>query len=1133
MSDFVHLHVHSEFSLLDGSCKIKDLIHYCQQHQLKHIALTDNAVMFGAIDFYMAAKSAGINAIVGCELYFTPELATKEKRNTRIIALCQNNTGYNNLCKMVSSSHTEHFYYKARVDYELLNTYKEGLIFISPGQNGPIADLIQKDQLLEAEKVAEKFLSIFGDKFYLGLQKTQEHAEIFCQKIASLADQLCIPLVATNDVYYKLEEDNILRQILQSIQFGRVLEEDDQINQQKGPHYLKSPQEMNTLFKDYPEALSNTLKIAKDCHIEFELDRVLLPNFACPDNLSADAYLEKLVWEGIQERYSEITQDLTDRINFELNTIKNMHFSIYFLIIHDFLAYCYAENIPVGPGRGSAAGSIVAYALGITALDPIPYNLLFERFLNPDRVSMPDIDLDFCINRRQEVIDYITFKYGQEHVAQIITFGTMQARAVVRDVGRVFNIPLNQVDRLAKLIPAAPGHYTSIEEALETVPELKQAYDSDPDTKKLLDFGSKLEGISRHSSTHAAGVVISKDPLAHVVPLTQNDGQASTQYSMAILEKLGLLKMDILGLRNLTVIDNTLALIKKIHNKDIDLNALEKTDTTTYKHLTEGNTLGIFQLESPGMRKLIKELKPSCFEDLVALLALYRPGPLGSGMVDTFISNKAGTTEVTYQLDVLEPILKDTYGLILYQEQVMQIASAVGGFSLAQADMLRRAMGKKKKDVMDEMKLDFLAGAKQKEFPVKIAENIFELCYKFSEYGFNKSHSAAYAMISYQTAYLKCHYPSEYLSSLLSSVSGNSEKIAEYVMEARRMGIEIIAPSVQSSEAMFICQDKSIYFGLSAIKNVGEGAIESIVKTRKEEGPYESIEDFFLKVDLRQVNKRVLENLIYAGAFDALDTNKNALIQNYEKLLEQAQIEAKNRASGQSSLFDAMGVSPFEYSAKANTATSFSELELCHLEKEAIGIYLSQHPIDLLPEGLRNKYHSIGGLTKDNDNTFVSCLGLLTQVRRGLTKTGKQMIAGILQDQQSQLEVVSFFEDENDPISQTLLANHILVATGRLRFQSDRKSMIIQSAQLIDLTQSQEHIHIDLETLNPQEIDSIRKILLENSGDLPSYIHFAQHVILSHRKFWSNKEVLEMLQEKYGHQRIWLGYAKDKSHQMA
>ena len=755
--DFVHLHVHTEFSLLEGAVRLKRVASTLPRAQHYPSGNDRQRCNVWSRRLYLKAKAMGIKPIIGCEMYVVPDMAVKQRGWDRLILLCKDYEGYQNLSEMLSLAHTDGFYYKARIDLAHMKPYIKNLIAISPGYRGPVAAAIRNNDMAGAKKVVEDYKSIFGDDFYLGVQSLNMSLdEIIADESMKLGQECGVELVATNDVFYLKEDDWLLREALSAIQFGRRLDTEAEA-MDAHEQYFKTPEQMIERLGKYPGAIENTLKIADQCNVEFVTDQVHLPKFECPDNMNAEEFLNKLVWEGIHERYDTITDTLKDRVNFELDIINRMQYPIYFLIIWDFLDFCTRQQIPVGPGRGSAAGSIVAYALDITKIDPMPYNLLFERFLNPERVSMPDIDLDFCIKRRGEVIQYIVDKYGEEHVAMISTFGTMQARAVVRDVGRVLDVPLSEVDHIAKLIPAAPGKYTSIPDALEQVPELKRLYDTRAEYKQLLDLGIRLEGFSRHNSTHAAGVVISRDPLSQGVPLIKNDGQVATQYTMVDLENIGLLKMDILGLRNLTVMYDAVAHIQHTTGNTIDLDGLELNDEATYKILCEGNTIGIFQLESTGMRQLIKDLQPNCFEDIIALLALYRPGPLGSGMVGDFISNKSGKTEIQYDLPELEPILKDTYGMIVYQEQVMQIASTVGGFSLGQADMLRRAMGKKEKDVMDKMKDEFLAGAKQQDLPVKTADKIFELCYKFAEYGFNKSHSAAYALISYQTAFLKAN----------------------------------------------------------------------------------------------------------------------------------------------------------------------------------------------------------------------------------------------------------------------------------------------------------------------------------------------------------------------------------------
>ena len=773
---------------------------------------------------------------------------------------------------------------------------------------------------------SKQFKQIYGDNFYLGINRLGVPFEdLIITKSQQISASLDIPLVVTNDVYYLKRESQFLCDILSCIQTGRRISEVNTSKFDSKEMYLKSPEEMTELFKDIPEAISNTVKIANQCKISLETETVKLPNFKCPDGLDDVSYLKKLVDEGLQKKYGTITDEIKERVKFELDIINKMHYAPYFLIIFDFLKFSRDNNIPVGPGRGSAAGSIVAYVLDITRIDPIEYKLLFERFLNPERVSMPDVDIDFCIKRRNEVIDYIVNAYGTDHVSQIVTFGTMAARGVVRDVSRVLDIPLNEVDTIAKLIPSGPGNSMSIPEAIESISELNEKVNANPKIKEMMDIAIKLEGLYRHCSTHAAGVVISKDPLSDVVPLIKNDGQIVTQFSMVDLESVGLLKMDILGLRNLTVIQDCLELIKQNHNKTLDLDSIGYDDKATYDLLCTGKTVGIFQLESQGMRNLIKDLQPQTFNDLIALLALYRPGPLGSGMVNDFISNKSGKTEVQYDLPELEPILKETYGMIVYQEQVMQIASVIGGFSLGQADMLRRAMGKKKKSVMDEMKETFLKGAESKQINLDKANKVFELCYKFAEYGFNKSHSAAYSVVSYHTAYLKTHYPAEYMTALLSSVQGVSEKISLYIQESIDMNLQILPPNVNESTIDFVTKDNKIRFGLGSVKNVGDGAIENIVQKRRD-GNYKSLMDFCTKVDLKVVNKRVIESLIKVGAFDEVG-KRDYMLSIYEQVIDRAQVIEKEQRNGQIGLF-----------GNTDTGTGVALLDDQNLTPQYIGI---------------------------------------------------------------------------------------------------------------------------------------------------------------------------------------------------
>lgn len=1117
MSDFVHLHCHSEYSLLEGALRIPALLKACAEQGMTSVALTDNGNMYGAIAFYLKAKEKGINPILGCDLFVVPDIAEKTRPLQRIVLLCKNYEGYQSLIKLVSIANLDGFYYRPRIDAHHLKQHTEGLIAISPGYRGIVADHLSTNNEEAAKEVAAQFKAIYGPDFYLGIQKTEQPMEdIINDTCKAIGQELDIPLVVTNDVYYLKQDDSYLKQVLRCIQTGKSLEDNVQLKLESAEHYLKSADDMAALFEDFPDALANTKVIADQCHVEIVTDQVLLPNFECPDNKTPEAYLEELVWQGIAKKYGEKTPDIIDRVRFELTIINKMQYARYFLIIYDFLDYCVKESIPVGPGRGSAAGSLVAYALNITKIDPLKYHLLFERFLNPERVSMPDIDIDFCIKRRQEVIDYLVKKYGDERVSQIITFGTMASRGVIRDVGRALNVPLSDVDRIAKLIPSAPGQYTSIPEALEQVPDLKKSYDASEEIRDLIDVGIQLEGASRHTSTHAAGVVISRDPLTNVVPLVRNDGQVSTQYAMADLEKLGLLKMDILGLRNLTVLQRALELINENHGVAIDLDQLDPTDKATYDLLCTGDTIGVFQLESRGMRQLIKDLQPRVFEDIIALLALYRPGPLGSGMVQEFISNKSGKTDVKYDLPEMEPILKDTYGMIVYQEQVMQIASTIGGFSLGQADMLRRAMGKKKKDVMDQMKDEFLNGADTQGFPVKKANKIFDLCYKFAEYGFNKSHSAAYALISYQTAYLKANYPVEYMAALLSSVLGNSDKVSLYISECNQMGIPVLPPSVNESREDFTIVTHTvegeskicIRFGLGAIKNVGEGAIETIVSNRKT-GPYTSLMDLLTRIDLKQSNKRVIESLIKCGGLDDIQ-DRSSLLSVYEMTLEQAQVLAKEKSIGQSSLFateeQPMGLMP---EPAQGVAFEMSHQDKLKLEKEMLGLYISGHPLEDYQDKLSKLNHSISNLTPEHHNQDVVVGGLLTECRKIITRSKKEMLLGTIEDLKGSMPILMFSNDRFEEYADIFQDDNIVIVKGKVRVNQDEVSLSADDITLIEKSHLNKELFIDLESIDdPVVFQEIKAITLNYKGSMPVHFIVGDTKIKTHRKYWIEENPL-------------------------
>jgi DNA polymerase III subunit alpha len=1122
---FVHLHCHTEYSLLEAPVRIKALLKACLEDEMPAVAMTDNGVMYGAIDMYTQAKSKGIKPLIGCEMFLTPDITKKEKSFQRLVLLCKDYQGYQSLIKLVTISHLEGFYYKPRIDFEHLKQYSKGLIAISPGGRGPIADFLRSGNKTGASEIAAQYKAIYKDDFYLGIQRVNlPFEEVAVSGSIELAHELDIPLVAANDVYHITKKDANFCDILTGIQTGRILEEGARFRRQTHETYLKSTAEMIELFSDVPEAIENTVKIAEKCDLNIETEQVLLPRFDCPDNKESSVYLEELVWDGINSKYDKITDEIKDRVEFELSIINKMEYAQYFLIIYDFLEHSRKNSIPVGPGRGSAAGSIVSYALDITKIDPVRYKLLFERFLNPERVSMPDIDIDFCIRRRGEVINYIVEKYGEDRVSQIITFGTMGGRGVIRDVGRVLNVPLNEVDRIAKLIPSGPAALKNIHEAIEQVPELKKIYNSSEEHKELLDTGAKLEGISRHTSTHAAGVVISRDPLTTIVPLARNDGQAMTQYQMTDIEKIGLLKMDILGLRNLTVIKDTLDLIKEEQGIDLDLDNIPIDDKKTYSLLKSGHTMGIFQLESRGMQALIKDLKPEVFEDLIALLALYRPGPLGSGMVQDFISNKSGKTKVKYPLPELEQVLKETYGMIVYQEQVMQIASIVGGFSLGEADVLRRAMGKKKKKEMDKMREKFLDGAKEKEIPMSKAGPIFELCYKFAEYGFNKSHSAAYAQVSYQTAYLKANYPVEYMAALLSSVLGVSDKVSVYIKECSRMGIDVLPPDVNESGINFTITNqkpaqskkesekmslKSIRFGLGAVKNVGEGAIESIIKNRSKE-KYKNFMDFCIKVDLRQVNKRVLDSAIKSGAFDCIG-ERSELLGIYEKTLEAAQVMAREKNNGQESLFSNMKDNGLFIDIPADSAyTMIPAIEKLRMEKEMLGLYVTGHPLDEVSEKLEKMQYNTSTLTIEHDQKRVSLAGLITEVKKIITKTKREMMLAQLEDLKGSITVMLFQNEGFEEKIGLFVEGNIVYVSGRVRVNQDEISMICDGIELIEQAMESRSLYIDVENIEDKTIfDGLKQLSSNYQGTMPVYFKIDEdNKIISHKKYWLTDDEL-------------------------
>jgi len=1120
-SPFIHLHTHSEYSLLEAGIRLPDLMEKCKTLGMSAVALTDNGTLYGTIDFYLTAKSKGIKPIVGCEMYVTPNIAVKERGWDRLILLCQDYKGYQNLVKLVTIAHLDGFYYKPRIDLAHLAQFSEGLIAISPCLRGPVGYALRSNQKEEATQKALAYKDIYKHHFYLGLHRTDQAMEdIVIESSLELSRELEIPVVATNDVYYLEKDQAYVRDILSCIQTGKILEDDTRMKLQTQELSFKTSEDMAELFKDIPEALENTVKIADRCNLHIETEQVNLPRFECPNNKTSEAYLEELVWQGIAEKYPIVSEELKARVEFELKIICQMQYAPYFLIIHDFLSHAFKQGIPCGPGRGSAAGSIVAYALNITRIDPIRYNLLFERFLNPERVSMPDIDLDFCIRRRGEIIEYLNQKYGADHVSQIITFGTMAARGVIRDVGRVLNVPLSAVDRIAKLIPSSPGSYTSIPEALDQVPELKKLYNEQDEYKQLLDIGAQLEGLSRHTSTHAAGVVISRDPLSSVVPLIRNDGQTITQFSMTDLEKVGLLKMDILGLRNLTVMQDACQLIKKYQGVNINLDALPIDDPKTYELLSSGETAGVFQLEGRGIKQLTKEMKPSVFEDIIALLALYRPGPLGSGMVNEFVSNKLGKTQVRYDLPQLEPILKETYGLIVYQEQVMQIASVIGGFTLGQADMLRRAMGKKKKEEMDKLRDEFIEGAKKKEINADKARYIFELCYKFAEYGFNKSHSAAYALISFQTAYLKANYPVEYMAALLSSILGVADRVSIYIQECKRLGIPVLPPDVNASDISFSIQNipqengqsvRAIRFGLGAIKNVGDAAIRLILEQRNIK-PFTSFADFCVRVDLKTVNKRVIESLIKCGGFDSL-ADRAQLLACFESIIEQAQFFARERENGQIGLFSSGNSSESLHVEMPDTYAYLPYDQKLKMEKELLGLYVSGHPLDAFKDILDKSAYSTDTLKPEDEGKSVTLIGYLSECRRIITKQKREMITAKLEDLNGSVTILLFQTDKFETLMPHFVDDAIVKLSGRLRQNQDEFSIICDQIDTLSQQMNQKILYIDTEHIDDMDLyKAIKNVLIQFKGETPVYFKVGETIIASHQKFSISQDPLGLSQ---------------------
>lgn len=1135
---FTHLHVHTEYSLLDGAARIKDVVARAKELGMTSLAITDHGVMFGVIDFYRECNKQGIKPVIGCEVYTAARTlfdkdSEKDKHMGHLVLLAKDNQGYKNLMKIVSEGYRHGFYYKPRIDKNVLRKYSGGLIALSACLAGDVQNRLLNGDYDGARREALEMLDIFGEgNYYLELQDQglEEEARIL-PGMKRLHEETGIPFVATNDVHYVRQEDAEAQDVLMCIQTASTIDEENRMRFPNDQFYLKSEDEMRKIFANIPEAIDNTAKIADECNVTFTFGELHLPEFNAPDGLTNTKYLRKLCEQGLSERYPEASaeekKELQQRLDYELGTIEKMGYVEYFLIVWDFINYAKQNGIMVGPGRGSAAGSIVAYTLRITDIDPIKYSLIFERFLNPERVSMPDIDIDFCYERRGEVIDYVTEKYGEDKVCQIITFGTMKAKQAVRDVGRVLNVSYPETDAIAKAIPFSLK--MTIDLALETSPELKAKYENEKTTKKVIDMARAIEGMPRHASTHAAGVVISKDSIDEYVPLYLADKGLSTQFNMTTIEELGLLKMDFLGLRNLTIIRDALEMIEADYEVTIDFSSMDYDDPAVYEMIASGNTQGIFQLESGGMTQFMKNLKPDCFEDIVAGISLYRPGPMAS--IPTYIDNKKHPGNIEYLHESLEPILSVTYGCLVYQEQVMQIVRDLGGYSYGRSDLVRRAMGKKKMDVMLQEKEYFIngkldddgnveiAGCIRNGVPEKTAEEIFNQMVSFAEYAFNKSHAAAYAVVAYETGYLKAHYTVEFMAALMTSVMGDSDSIAKYMRNCTEMGIEVLPPDINESQKKFSVVDGKIRFGLLGVKNVGEGAIDAIIEARQTKGRPEDIFRFIENIDIHKVNKKAVESLIKAGALDCLNENRAAHLAVYESLMESAQSSARNNIEGQMSLFQ-LNADTMQESRSMNVlpdVRNFNQDILIAQEKEMLGVYITSHPLDeyadrieqLVTVTSQDLADVLDSEEQGEMHTFVrdgmqaTMAGIITSKKNLITKNNKMMAFVDMEDLYGTVEVV-VFPNIYERFGSLVAEDSIVSVTGSINFKEGEVPKLL-AEKIVDLRSLTEELEQSRESVQTADAESVPdapegliKIKLP-SGNTTEMLNRIRNVMLAHR----------------------------------
>ena len=1132
---FVHLHVHTEYSLLDGACRIKELAAACKERGMDALAITDHGVMYGVVEFYEACKSVGVKPIIGCEVYTAKRTRFDKAPGVdneygHLLLLAKNNTGYHNLIRIVSKAFTEGYYYKPRVDLALLREYAEGVICSSACLVGDVPQLILKGDYEGAKKLALEYASIFENAgYYLELQSNGlEEQRIVNKGLIRIAEETGLPLIATNDVHFIDHSDARAQDILMCVQTGKKYNDPDRMKFNTDQVYLRTPEEMAELFPVRRDALENTVKIAEECNVEITFGRPVLPQFDIPGGLSSAEYLRKLTYEGAAFRYgAPLPKDVAERLEYELSVINTMGYAEYYLIVWDFIKFAKDNGITVGPGRGSGAGSLVAYCLKITNIDSLKYNLAFERFLNPERISMPDFDVDFSDERRKEVIDYVVRKYGEDRVAQIITFGTMAARGAVRDVGRVLDVPYSDVDVIAKMIPMSPGKTTTIEGAIAHNPELRTRYETDETVKDLLDTAMQLEGMPRNASTHAAGVVLTKDPVTDYVPVHKTGDSVVTQFPMAVLEKLGLLKVDFLGLRTLTVIQDAIELVQKQHGVTVDFDAMSMDDPNVYKTISDGKTLGIFQLESPGMTRFITELQPGNLEDIIAGIALYRPGPMDQ--IPQYLENKKNPERIKYLHPILEPILNVTYGCIIYQEQVMQIVRDLAGYTMGQSDLVRRAMAKKKHDVMEKERVNFIAGAEKNGVAPDISNKIFDQMIDFASYAFNKAHAACYAVVGYETAWLKTYYPVEFMAALLNSFMDRTDKIAQYIEECRQMNIKILPPDINLSYGKFTVKDGSIVFGLAAVKNVGAHVVDLITKERDERGPFQSFGEFCERTACTEINKRCVESFIKAGVFGSLGVKRSQLFKTFESIMENTAAAMKNRAEGQVSLFDLFEEESSEPddSERYPDIPEFSKADLLSMEKEMLGIYLSGHPLEGYAELLgkisnlkstdliADSEEELEGMDKSfssgiKDGMTVQIGGILTSVKKKVTKNNAMMAFGTLEDLYGTCELL-IFPKIYEKFTGLLYPENLVFVKGRLSLREDDTPKILPD-QIFGLPDYLQNMNApaSAETEPPKE--TILNVTRENAKRILAFV-----------KFFSGRTPVKLIDQETGNC-VYSGY---------